>query len=303
MEGCLDYFSLTGGLFARILPSEWSHLFGIHALIVRSVAWSCVSYLSFWSVSRDCFRFCRRPDPLVIIEQLVVGSFFPERVLRKNRYSSGRSPVAHLNVRTSGTLNIRLLCPAPANATIASKCSCLSLKGPAHMGAGLTSRSDATPALPRRCSLMALRASLYSQCCARCCACGSSAHKTFHGLVDRTSGREDTISLSTLFFDLRLHVFLFCVLLTGVVVDLEFLPLRSCTHPRLLRQFGLSWRPSSEEGFSSVSLCLTLLPAIGSLRLRDFGRRLCLLFDLCRLLFCLVPTFSSPWRRRICRSS
>ena len=56
-------------------------------MIVRSVAWFCVSYLSFWSVGRDCFRFCRRPDPLVIIEQLVVGSFFPEREWRVEKES------------------------------------------------------------------------------------------------------------------------------------------------------------------------------------------------------------------------
>ena len=38
--------------------------------------------------------------------------------------------MSQLTIRISRTLNIRLLCMAPANATIASKCSCLSPVGP-----------------------------------------------------------------------------------------------------------------------------------------------------------------------------
>ena len=87
-----------------------------------SIARICARYLSF---SRDCFRFCERRDPLVIIEQLCCRfSFF----FFKNEQHD--TLLIHSTVRTSRTLDIRLLCPAPANAIIASKSSCLSPEGP-----------------------------------------------------------------------------------------------------------------------------------------------------------------------------
>ena len=68
---------------------------------------------------------------------------------------------AHLIVRMSRILTSRLLCPAPANAMMASRCSCPSPAGPgALMGALLTCGSEAIPVLVRPCSLMELRAAL-----------------------------------------------------------------------------------------------------------------------------------------------
>ena len=84
------------------------------------------------------------------------------RIKKEKRHTSGRSPVAHLTVKTLRTLIIRLLCPAPANATIASKLSCLAPEDPGALtGASLTCGSDATPVLLRPFSPMTLRASLY----------------------------------------------------------------------------------------------------------------------------------------------
>ena len=71
--------------------------------------------------------------------------------------------MAHCTVKTSRTLNIRLLWPAPAKATAASRCSCFfSRVGTSElMGASLTWRSDASPVLLRPCSVIALLASFY----------------------------------------------------------------------------------------------------------------------------------------------
>ena len=81
-----------------------------------------------------------------------VGSFsFIKKmscVLRRNRHSSSKSPVAHLIVRMSGPRNKR-----PAKETMASKCSCRSLVCPgALMGVSLTCGSNAIPVLLRPCS-------------------------------------------------------------------------------------------------------------------------------------------------------
>ena len=153
---------------------DGTHLLGIHALIVCGAGWVCVRYLSFWSVCGDCFRFCQRPDPLVVIEHFGCGFFFSlslslslslfsniSCVLRK-RFLLGDLPWPTLTGRTSRTQNIRHLCPALTKAMIASRCSCRSPKGTGGlMGARLTCRSDATPVLLRPCSLMALEASLH----------------------------------------------------------------------------------------------------------------------------------------------
>ena len=83
-------------------------------------------------------------------------------VLRRNRHSAGRSPIAHLIVRMSSARNRRLLCSAPAKERTASRCSCRSPVGPgALIGASLTCGSDAIPVLLRSCSLIPPRAALY----------------------------------------------------------------------------------------------------------------------------------------------
>ena len=90
--------------------------------------------------------------PLVVVENFCCRFLSPVKkisyVLSKKRDSSGRSPVARCTVRTSRTLDMRLLCPATADATTASKCSCLSPVGPSVlMGASLTWGSDTSPML------------------------------------------------------------------------------------------------------------------------------------------------------------
>ena len=66
-----------------------------------------------------------------------VGSFFKHIfcVLSRKRHSSGKSPVAHLFVRMSRPRKRRLLWPAGAKETMASRCSCRS-----PVGAGSTHR-------------------------------------------------------------------------------------------------------------------------------------------------------------------
>ena len=87
-------------------------------IVVRCVN-LCVRQTPFWHVCGDLSRFCQRPVPLVVIEQFCCWLFFIKNiscVFRKKRHFSWRSPVAHLTVRTSMTLNKHLLCPAPAKA-------------------------------------------------------------------------------------------------------------------------------------------------------------------------------------------
>ena len=50
-------------------------------------------------------------------------------VLSRKRHSSGKSPIAHLIVRMSRHRNRRLIWPAPAKETMASRCSCRSPVG------------------------------------------------------------------------------------------------------------------------------------------------------------------------------
>ena len=133
------------------LPSEWAEHCCSNATLYSGtpVVTSCASV--------------KRTDPLVVI----VGSFsfFKNMscVLRRNRQSSGKSPIAHLVLRVSRPRNRHLLCPTPATVTTASRCSCRSPVGPgAVMGAKLTYGSDAVPVLLRPCcSLTAPRAALY----------------------------------------------------------------------------------------------------------------------------------------------
>ena len=73
-------------------------------------------------MSAVIFRFCQILDPLVIIEHRSCKFFFLQKHQKETTYFWEIS-VAHLAVRTSRTLNIRLLCPAPANAMIAFRCS------------------------------------------------------------------------------------------------------------------------------------------------------------------------------------
>ena len=65
------------------------------------------------------------------------------------------SPVAHTTVRSSRTLNIRFLCLAPANASSAYKCFCLSPVGPG------TLRNEGATLAVCQLSQQALRASSY----------------------------------------------------------------------------------------------------------------------------------------------
>ena len=79
-----------------------------------------------WEVGGDFLRFRQRSDPLTIIELFRgrVLSFIKNIncTLRRKRHSSGKSPVAHLLARMSSPRNERLLWPAPAKETMASKC-------------------------------------------------------------------------------------------------------------------------------------------------------------------------------------
>ena len=79
--------------------------------------------------------------------------------LRGNRHSSVRSPVAHLTVKMSGCLKNRLRCPAPAKATVASRCF-LSL----------------TRGLPRQCVFGARRVLLLRDLFRAPLALGSALH-------------------------------------------------------------------------------------------------------------------------------
>ena len=167
-------------------------------------------------------------------------SFFKNMscVLRRNRHSSSKSPVAHFIVRMSSPRNKHLLWPGPANETMASRCSCSSPVDPgALMGASLTCGSDARPVLLRPCSLTALRAALYlspppsnPRRLGTFCNGGMSAsaelrrvravvqffstvsralrtatHKSFHGFADGYSGCQGACSFPALFIRLRLH--------------------------------------------------------------------------------------------------
>ena len=139
---------------------------------MRSVAWICVSYLSFWSVSRGCFHFCRRLDPLVIIEQLVVGSFFPEREWRVEKESVFFWEVSRGPSEGKDVGNSEHSSPLPGTG---ERNDCIQVllffsHGPgALMGAGLTSKSDATAALPRRCSLMHGTTGFFVPTSSQCC--------------------------------------------------------------------------------------------------------------------------------------
>ena len=131
---------------ARTLPSVWAELFLL--LLIQDAI--------LWDVGGDFLRFCQRAGPLVVIE-LLRG-----RVLLLQEHQLRMSPVAHLIARTTSSRNKRLLWPASAKETMASRCSCRSSVGlGALVGDSLTCGSDAIPVLLRPFSLIALRAILY----------------------------------------------------------------------------------------------------------------------------------------------
>ena len=176
------------------------------------------------SVSSNCFE---------------VGSIFRNIscVLSRKRHSSGKSPVAHLIVRMSRHRNRRLLWPAPARATMASKCSCLTPVGPgALIGDSLTWGNEGTcfapSLLPHRAPRQFVAPStpgdsgrigtlrtggMSSNARApRNESCGpvpaavrwtlrSQADQSLHGFADGASGRQGAGSLPDLFVCLRLH--------------------------------------------------------------------------------------------------
>ena len=128
------------------------------------VAWRNICHLPFWVSGVIA------PPHLLEIgftrhrRTIVVVLFLQERVSRRKRNSSGKSPVAHLTLKLSRTLNFRHLCPAPAKATTASKCSCpSSVAQRALMDANFDMRERRCwPCCGYRlCFLKALRASLY----------------------------------------------------------------------------------------------------------------------------------------------
>ena len=152
--------AISPSLSAKSRPPELSHLngpniFGVDLLLIIHDA-------AFRDVGGDFLRFRQRADPLVFIK-LFRGWVFVllqkvSCVLRRNRHSSGKSPVAHLIVRMSSPQNRCLLCLAPPKETMASKCSC---RSPVGSGTSSTRGSDAMPVLFLPCSLIALRAALY----------------------------------------------------------------------------------------------------------------------------------------------
>ena len=117
------------------------------------LATSCWSYVTlFWDVSSDFLRFRQRANPLVVVEPLRGRSFSFFRniccVLRRNRHSSGKSPIAH---------NVKLSKQTPS----LSSTSAGDVGPGALMGVSRTCGSDAMPVLLRPCSLIAPRAALY----------------------------------------------------------------------------------------------------------------------------------------------
>ena len=68
---------------------------------------------------------------------------------------------------------------------------------------------------------------------------------------------------------------------------------------RWLREFRL-WRRLLVRVSLQLRLCLTFLQAAASLRLRDLGRRLCLLFDLCRSCLLVAEQASGQCFRLFC---
>ena len=151
---------------ARRISARTSHLNGPNFLGVNVLL--VIRDAVFWDVSRDLLRFRQRANPLVIVALLrgQVFFFFFFRniscVLSRERHSSRKSPVAHLIVRMSSPRNQRLLWPAPAKETMASRCSCRSLEGPgALFGDSLTWSSEAIPVLLRPCSLIARQCRLH----------------------------------------------------------------------------------------------------------------------------------------------
>ena len=121
---------------ARIPSFEWPNFLRVNVLLVIRDA-------IVWDVSRDFLRFRQRKHHSSSSNCFEVGSFSffqnINRVLSRKWHSSGKSPVAQLIVRMSSSRNRRLLWPAPAKETVASRCSCRSPVGPgAHIGDSLT---------------------------------------------------------------------------------------------------------------------------------------------------------------------
>ena len=120
-EGC--DFSLTerwqspGNILSQQLAHlDKSNLFGVHSTLV-------VCDALYWDV---CVIACASARDRIHksssnIFVAVSFSFFKKMscVLSRNRHSAGKSPVAHMTVRMSRNLKIRLPCPAPAKAIVA----------------------------------------------------------------------------------------------------------------------------------------------------------------------------------------
>ena len=116
--------SLSQRAAARRISAETPHLNGPNFLGVNLLL--AVHDAVLWDVGGDFLRFRQRSDPLIIIELFRgwVLSFIKNIncTLRRKQHSSGKSPVAHLLARMSSPRNERLLWPAPAKETMASKC-------------------------------------------------------------------------------------------------------------------------------------------------------------------------------------
>ena len=140
-------------------------------------------------------------------------------------------------------MNFRLLCPAPAKATTASKCSCLApvhgrqfdIRKRRYLRFATTLFSPSTsgffvPTSSPRCTrclssfyffgmCTSAQASGNQCCCPQrpvfCRARRSSSNQSLEGFADGSSGCEGTRALSPLFFGLRLYLLPFRTLLAG----------------------------------------------------------------------------------------
>ena len=109
------------GISARTLPSEWAE-----PSQGRRLARQYVTPSSGMSGVTSCASVSDRIHSSSS-NCIVVGSFSSLKdiscVSSTKRHSSEKSPVAHLIVRMSRPRNRRLLWPAPAKETMASRCS------------------------------------------------------------------------------------------------------------------------------------------------------------------------------------
>ena len=206
-----------------VFPQEFGHLDGPDWSYMTlssgtSAVISCASVIErIHSSSSNCFK---------------VGSysFFKNMtcLLRRNRHFSGKSPVAHFIVSMSSPRNRRLLCPAPAKDTMASKWSCRSPVRPGgaarylfpcglalswHLALPCTFHHPKQPALPRHtlhCEMSSVARAPWNQGCSPVLStiCGTlrcSTHESFHGFADGSSGCQGASSFATLFVRLWLR--------------------------------------------------------------------------------------------------